>query len=348
MNALRRFTLATLVIVTATTLHAAARTGNWYATLETDGTLDIQLNENHRHNNFGFSVAPADLSGIDAQQIASKQAANVTFQLRRAAGTIDFRGAFAEGSGSGFYTFTPNDAFIRDMQSLGYRDFSTDELFVFTTTNLTADSVRELRSLNLPPARDDLEEVAIFKLTPAYVREIRAEGYPSVSLHDLVQLRVGKIDGPRIREYRSLGFKDLSAGDVAELGIMKVTPEYAREIAAVGYPNLSSSDLTELRVGRVTAATIREYRALGYTNVSASKLAEAGIQKVTPDYIRALAKLGYRDLSLDKLIEMKIFKVTPEFIESLREAGYENVPVDKMIQMRMSGADKIFIKKKSS
>jgi hypothetical protein len=68
---------------------------------------------------------------------------------------------------------------------------------------------------------------------------------------------------------------------------------------------------------------------------------------VTPEFIRSLGALGYRNVPIETLTEMRIFKVTPEFIQSLRDAGYEAVPVEKLVEIRMSGAEKLFTKKKA-
>jgi L,D-transpeptidase catalytic domain len=307
MNRFARFVFAVALLSMPISSVAAGVSGTWSAKQRPSGEVQFNFYESGSRSQNGFNVPLSELTGIDAQQMNAAQPATVSFALRRPAGTIDMRGVFEQGEGSGFYTFSPNDSFITAMRDLGYRDLDDRRLFLFATTELTPEWVRDIRALGYTPTRDDLEEIAIFKVTPQYVREIRAEGFPSVTIQDLVQLRIGKIDAARIAEYRALGLKDVSADAIGELGIMKVTPDYIREIAAAGYPSLSPSELTELRIGRISAEVIRDYRALGYTNVPASQLGEAGIQHVTPEFIRSLANLGYRNIPLSQLTEMRIF-----------------------------------------
>ena len=345
----RRVTVivASLFLSLAIQMQAAApRSGMWSAT-QRGRDLHLNLYEGGRRGGqHGFSVPIALLTGLDEQQIASPALTNVAFSLRRAAGTIEFTGSFEASKGSGHYTFTPSETFVREMRELGYTDFSDSTLFLYTTTGFTPAWIRELHSMGYRPARKDLDEIAIFRVTPDFVREMASAGFPKLSFHDLVQLRIGNVDADRVREYKALGFTSLSASSVANLGIMQVTPAYIREMADAGYKGLTASQYTNLRIGQISAEDVRAYRSLGYDDIPAGQLGDMGIHGVTPTFIRDLAKAGYRDLSVAKLIEMKIFGVTPQFIESLREAGYLNIPVQKLIQLRMSKADEMLLNPK--
>jgi hypothetical protein len=268
------------------------------------------------NNTMGFDDALSAYTGLTKADLLSS-AANVQFELRRPAGVIAFEGRVANGTGAGHYRFTPSDAFVRDMEGLGYRGFSDDMLLVFAAHDFSPQTLRDLRAMGYQPTQHEVEEIAIFRVTPEFLREVGRLGYPNLTLREAVNFRVGRVDAAYINEIRALGFASLSARQLADMAILGVSPKYIRDMRSAGLSDLSARQLTDLRVGNVTAARIEEYRKLGYTNLSAHQLSE-----------------------------MVIFGVTPDYIRKLSEKGYDKVPIDKLLQLRTMGADKILFKTK--
>lgn len=337
--------LLILAIIICFSAYAAAdpRSGAWTAELEGD-RLQMSIFQSQRDhpgydhfgNVMGFNQPLAIFSGLTKQD-AEAGAANVKFELRRAAGTVIFDGRFSEGTGAGHFKFVPNDAFVREMDSLGYRDFNDEQLLLLAVHDFSPQTIRDLRALGYQISRREVEEIAIFRVTAEMMKDFARLGYPSITLREAVDLRVGHVDGDYISGMRAAGYTASSAHQLAEMAILGVRPSYVRELQAAGLSNLSARELTDLRVGRVTAARIGEYRKLGYTNLDARRLAEMGIHGVTPALIEEFRALGYENIPARQLIEMKIFGVTPDYIRKLRSLGYLNVPAEKLVKLKQSG-----------
>ena len=316
---------AVIAIAVCFAVYGAAgdsRGGVWTAELQDDKvqmTLFRARNSSERHgmglnNTMGFDEGISAYTGLTKTDMLSP-AANVQFELRRPAGVIAFEGRVANGTGAGHYRFTPGEAFVRDMESLGYRGFSDDMLLVFAAHDFSPQTLRDLRAMGYQPTQHEVEEIAIFRVTPDFLREVGRAGYPNLTMREAVNFRVGRVDAAYINEIRGSGFANLSARQLADMAILGVSPAYIREMKSAGLADLSAQQLKDLRVGNVTAARIEEYRKLGYTNLSAHQLSEMGI-----------------------------FGVTPEYIRKLSEKGYDKVPIDKLLQLKTMGADKILFK----
>ena len=294
-----------------------ARNGVWTAELRND-QLDMTIFYGRNNDRgygtqsiSGFEEPLASFAGLSKADLTSN-GANVKFELQRPAGTIAFEGRVANGTGAGHYHFTRSEPFLREMESLGYRDFKDELLLIFATNDFSPQTIRDLKAMGYDPTRREVEEIAIFRITPDFLREMGKVGYANLTLREAVNFRVGRVDAAYVNQMRELGYTNLPAHQLADMAVLGVTPTYVREMRAAGLTDLNARQLSDLRVGSVTAKRIEEYRQLGYDKLTAHQLSQMGIFGVTPDYIR-----------------------------KLMEKGYNKVPVEKLLQLRQMGADKI-------
>jgi hypothetical protein len=302
--------------------HAAsgdARNGVWTAELH-DDRLDLTMfrgsREGHRGMNMmGFNVPLAEIGLAKAD--AESAAANVTFAMKREAGTIEFDGRFATGDGAGQYRFKPNDDFEHALNELGYDELTDNDMLVYAAHDLRINTVRDLIAMQQKPTRRQLDEVAIFGITAQLLREYATAGFPNLSIREAVQMRIGQVDAKFISQLRDLGYAKLSAREISELGILGATPAYIRSMRDAGLTNLTPRDLTNLRVGNVTPKRIEELRRAGYDHLTAHELSDLGIHHITVEFIEELRKLGYQNLSTRELVDLKIHNVTADYIRSM-------------------------------
>lgn len=336
--------LAAIVICFAAYAATDARNGVWTAEVEGE-TVHLSMFRSRDHGErwggaqYGVDVALSAVSGLTSSQ-ANASASDVQFTLNRPAGTISFDGRFSSGNGAGHYRFTPNEAFTKEMATLGYTGFDDNKLLLFAAEDFAPQTVRDLRAIGYGPTPRELDEVAVFRITAAVVKEYTRLGYRDLTFRELVDFRVGRVDAAYISGMRELGIAPTAARELSNMAILGVTPAYVREMRSSGLGELTPRQLTDLRIGHVNAERIAEYKKLGF-NLTASELRDFGIHRVTVTYITELRALGYRDLSPRDLIQMRIFNVTPDYIRQMEKAGYHGVPVDKLIKLRMSGADKM-------
>ena len=279
-----------------------ARSGVWTAEVYDGTKVNLTIftgrSENHWGNNMsGVTLPLARLEGLAAADGPSK------FTLHAAAGTIAFEGHFDELKGAGHFTFAPSEAFVRDMESLGYTDFRDDELLTFATTDFSPDSLRGLQSMGYDISRRELDEIAVFHITPEAIREYARAGYPNLAMRDVVNFRVGHVTPEYIAQMKELGYVSIAARELGDMAVIGVKPDYVRELRGAGLTNLTARELTDLRIGRITAKRIDEYRSLGYDHLTARQLSEMGIMNVTAEYIRQMQGIGVSDLH--KIIELK-------------------------------------------
>lgn len=203
-----------------------------------DGEPRVQFNlrTGAGDSRWGFGVRLRDLAGLPSAAIAN-MADNVQFTWTREAGTFRFTGSFDQGRGGGTYTFTPDQTFVTNMATAGYRNLATD----------------------------DIVRLAVIDVTTAQVRGLAQAGYTNLPLDDLVRTRIHKATPEFVRELASLGYKSLPIEDLIKFRIHKVTPEYIRSMREVGFTAVSEKQLVKMRIHKVDAMFIRHAREDGLT-----------------------------------------------------------------------------------
>lgn len=286
--------------------------GEWTAETYDKDPDKIQINmryttEKGGRSSNGSSYRFSDLQGLDRGQALAANS-TVNFQISREAGTIQFEGTFRDGRGVGFFTFTPNTAFIQTLQGRGFTDITTSRLMSAVNVDLTLAFVDDFLSIGFPaPLRlKDAIKAKIFNVNSAFVSELRSTGFDNLSLKDLVKARIFKVDSAFAAQVRGMGFENLTMRDLTKLQIHKVTPAYIGELRTEGLTNLTIRDVTKMKIHKVDGNFIREIKAEGYNPTTVKDLVKLKIHGVDGEFIRQAKADGYTNLTLRDLVKLKI------------------------------------------
>ena len=268
-------------------------TGEWRASLVKDNTklnLNFELrNDKSGRHQIGQTYDFAEL-GLTREQIQS--GGPVKFSLVREAGTIECEGTFQNSKGSGTFRFTGSQAFVSAMKSRGF-DFEKESrfhdgrgleerLFTAAAVNVTTALADDLASAGFKLDVDDLFKAAIFKIDSAFMREMKATGFPNLSMEDLVKARIFKIDADFVRQAAQMGFDKQPFESLVKMSIFKVTPQFIAEVRNEGLTDLSIEDVVKLRIFSINGEFIRKAKAEGVP-LSVERLVQRrlGVQRVS-------------------------------------------------------------------
>ena len=148
----------------------------------------------------------------------------------------------------------------------------------------------------------------IHGVTPEFVEEIRAFGFPRVTADELIQMRIHGVTPGFAREMRAEGV----ATDISQLvsfRIQGVTPGFLHEMRSLGFPRLSAQDAVNFRIHGVTPGFVRDIRDLGYASASPEDFISMRIHGVTAGYVREMNRRFGEKLSLSDLVGSRIYGV---------------------------------------
>jgi hypothetical protein len=275
---IRLLTLCALLLCGSAASAADIR-GAWTALVKGDR---VHLNVVRDHSNWGRSMPRAEF-GLSDSQLNSASETPVHFAFTRDAGTIDFNGTFQNGEGVGRFTFTPSRSYAETLRSLNVpadSHFDDEDLFSLAMHDVSIAFIRDMQSLGYRQSLDQYIAFRIHGVTTDFVRELRSLGYDKLLADDLVAFRIHGVTSEFVRAMRDLGVKDLSADQLVAMRIHGVTIDYVRELRDLGYSGLLSDDLVAMRIHGVTTRFIRDFADAGYHNIPVDKLVEMRIHGI--------------------------------------------------------------------
>jgi hypothetical protein len=86
--------------------------------------------------------------------------------------------------------FKVTPEYIRGFTSLGYELPDADKLVALSVQKVDPDEVRQIRGLGYQPTLDELIQIRIFKITPAFIRSMQARGFHNLTIAKLVQIKI--------------------------------------------------------------------------------------------------------------------------------------------------------------
>jgi hypothetical protein len=242
---------------------------------EAPDTTRVYLQFNVDTSNMGQSWPASDLPGLDL----SRDADNITVELRREAGTIKMSGNVRSRRGFGIFDFVPNPDFARQIGAVPRRrDLTTGRLFALAVHNVSRAWINQLESLGYRNLDlDQLLAMRIHGVTPEFITEMRQHGFDNLDHDDLVAARIHGATPDFLREISGLGYSGLAFKDVIAFRIHGVTPDFIQELAAVGYKDVAAKQLIAFRIHGVDGEFVKDLKEKGFANLTADDLVDARI-----------------------------------------------------------------------
>src|SRR5919108_428850 len=117
--------------------------------------LNIRYGERGHSSNWGRIVPVSELVGLSPADM-NGPGTTVRFKIVRSAGTLSCEGWFADGRGSGHFTYEPNPDFVAELAKRGINAPTEWEQFEMTMTGVGLDLIDELQrqGYERPTARE--------------------------------------------------------------------------------------------------------------------------------------------------------------------------------------------------
>jgi hypothetical protein len=330
MSPIHALVLSALLLPT-TSFQQEKLEGTWEAEFRAARVhLNLRMDRERGYSNYGRTFPASELSNL------RRDGRNVSFELRRPAGTFRFEGNGNESRAAGSYAFTPDVAFRRALESAGLDDLTAFRMITLAINNVTLDDVRYMqRSVRGGFTTGELVRMLDHGAGPDFIREIHAAGFDGLSSQELTRTRDHGVDGEFIEGMRQHNVR-LTLDEYIRARDHGVSPRYISELKQLGFNN-NFEQLVRAKDHGVDADFVRELTAAGLEGLTLSHYIKLRDHGVDGDFAQGFRDLGYKSLSADQLIGLRNHGVSVGYARRHnREAGKLLAP-EELIRRRSHG-----------
>ena len=351
------------------------RSGIWEAEISKDSLCISFSARSGKHGNWMHSECFPQ-SAFSGMPLAIGE---VRFTLTRPAGLMTFTGKMEDANGAyGRFSFAASEDFRANLKKEGIAEVDDELMAHCFLGNLSMDYVPMMRRYGYDNlTKDDLQELAIFRLNEPAVKEYQALlaelGESKPTLRDLIEYSIHDIDRAYVRSLKSAGYTKLSAEKIKEFKIHGVTAEYIRDMTRkndntppspdelleskihglekidlaklekAGYKNLSHEDVLSLAIHGIDEDYIKEVSALGLGKLDVEELVSTKIHGITPAFVQSYKAMNLGEVNTENLIQIKIHDITPEFVQSFKTMNLGEVNTENLIQVKIHSITPEFV-----
>ena len=219
----------------------------WSAHATDRGRVQLSLTTPDNKNNQDWN--PAELQGLNTRFPDGA----MNFRIVRDAGVLACNGMSRSGRGEGDCRFQREAAYFDGLARHGVRVTSDYQAWQLVVFDVKLALLEELRRQQYSTTKvGDLVAAGIFGIDAAFVQALGAAGLRPQKLDELVQFRIHRITPTYIRDIRAANPRlKLDSEDLVAFGIHKVTPQWIEGWTKLGY-DLTAKQLVETRILNVS------------------------------------------------------------------------------------------------
>src|SRR5690349_14327353 len=151
----------------------------------------------------------------------------------------------------------------------------------------------------------------------SYLDAMEAAGFKNLTADELIEMKIQGVTPAYVKEIHDLGMKPTTEEFIG-MRVQGITPEYIREMRSIA-TNLGVDELIGMKVQGITPQYANEMRGIGL-KADPENLIGMKVQGITPQYVNEMKGLGLKT-DADNLIGMKVQGITPEYIKGMQALG---------------------------
>jgi hypothetical protein len=180
-------------------------------------------------------------TGVSAGTLQGENT-TLTARMSSDSGELTCHGNVHDGVLSGRYQFTPSEAFVKQMASLGFDGITPRKQLGFLMLDITTAWVKEMKGLGVTELSTDKLHV-----TPEYVRAMSAAGYPELRAGKLTEMKAVGVTPEKVQEAKSLGFTP-TEHDLVQMSIFHIDRPFVERMRARGLNDLTMEKLIKIKI----------------------------------------------------------------------------------------------------
>jgi hypothetical protein len=186
-------------------------------------------------------------TGVTPQDLEHEGAA-IDARMKAEAGEMRCVGTVHDAALRGTYSFTPDPAFVKRMEAMGFDDQTPDRLQGYAMLDVTTEWVKEMKAAGVTEmTAQNLMGLKALKVDPAYVKAMAAAGYPELRAHKLTSMKAVGVSPEKVQAVKAMGFSPTQE-ELIQMSVFKIDAPFVERMKARGFQNLTIAQLIKIKV----------------------------------------------------------------------------------------------------
>jgi hypothetical protein len=186
-------------------------------------------------------------SGVTPQSL-EHEGASVDARMKAESGEMRCVGTVHDAALRGSYSFTPDAAFAKRMESMGFDDQTPDRLQGYAMLDVTTAWVKEMKDAGVTEmTAQNLMGLKALKVDAAYVKAMAAAGYPELHAQKLTSMKAVGVTPEKVQAVKTMGFSPTQE-ELIQMSVFKIDAPFIERMKARGFKNLTIAQLVKIKV----------------------------------------------------------------------------------------------------
>ncbi len=186
-------------------------------------------------------------TGITAQDL-EHEGATIDARMKAEAGEMRCAGTVHDAALRGTYSFTPDGAFVKKMEAMGFDDQTPDRLQGYAMLDITTDWVKQMKDAGVTEMNShNIMGLKALKVDPAYVKAMAVAGYPELRAQKLTSMKAVGVTPEKVQAIKAMGYTPTQE-ELIQLSVFKIDAPFVERMKARGFQNLTIAQLIKIKV----------------------------------------------------------------------------------------------------
>jgi hypothetical protein len=170
--------------------------------------------------------------------------------MKAESGEMRCAGTVHDAALRGTWSFTPDPAFAKKMESMGFESDAQDpdRLQGYAMLDITTDWVKQMKDAGVTEMNaHNIMGLKALKVNPAYVKAMAAAGYPELRAQKLTSMKAVGVSPEKVQAVKAMGYTPTEE-QLIQMSVFKIDAPFVERMKARGFQNLTIAQLIKIKV----------------------------------------------------------------------------------------------------
>ncbi len=186
-------------------------------------------------------------SGVTSQDL-QREGAAVDARMKADSGEMRCVGTVHDAAMRGTYSFTPDAAFAKRMEAMGFDDQTPDRLQGYAMLDISTGWVQAMKDAGVSEMNShNIMGLKALQVDPGYVKAMAAAGYPELRAQKLTSMKAVGVSPEKVQAIKAMGYSPTEE-QLVQMSVFKIDAPFVERMKARGFQNLTIAQLIKIKV----------------------------------------------------------------------------------------------------